>query len=236
MQIAVRAVLFDLDNTLADRDEAFVRWARWFARDQLGMSEPAAIEDVAAALIVLDADGYTPKGTLFRAIAEQYAWQMGDVDALIGAYREQVIAHLPPLDSGAMDLLSALDEAGMPWGIVTNGSSLSQLGKIRKLGLEGEAACIVISEEIGLRKPDQAMFHLAAERLETPPSDILFVGDHPNLDVAGAANAGMQTAWLRRGRTWSADMGPVPPNLTIDSLRELVRAIWGSRTPEHSSC
>lgn len=219
---AVNAVLFDLDNTLADRDEAFTRWARWFSGEQLGFQEPAEIETLVANLIVLDAGGYTPRDTFARAVKAQHASLTDDVETLITAFRAQLIAHLPPLDAGAATLLAALDDTRVPWGIVTNGSSLSQLAKIRKLELADRAGCVIISEEIGIRKPDAEIFRVAAGRLGVAVGDVLFVGDHPEVDIAGAAKARMRTAWLHLGRTWPADLAPIAPDLIIGSLRELI--------------
>jgi putative hydrolase of the HAD superfamily len=221
---AVNAVLFDLDNTLADRDEGFVRWARWFAVERLGCETPPEIESAVASLIVRDAGGYTPRDAFMRALQEQYAYLADDTETLIAAFRSQLVAHLPPLDEGAVAFLTALDEARMPWGIVTNGSSRSQLGKIHKLGLADRARCLVISEDIGIRKPDPEIFLLAAARLGVAASDALFVGDHPEIDMTGAANAGMRTAWLHRGRRWPSHLTAVAPDFVIDSLQELMWA------------
>jgi putative hydrolase of the HAD superfamily len=235
MDQMISAVLFDLDNTLSDRDEAFSRWAHWFARDRLGLAADADVAEAVATIMLLDGGGYTPREALFGAIKERHAWLVGEVDALVREYRDQVVTYLPPLDDGSAGLLAALREAGVPWGIVTNGSSLNQRAKIRQLNLEDDAHDIVISEEVGPWKPDPAIFHLAAERLGVPAPEILFVGDHPENDVAGAARAGMQTAWLCRGRSWPAELLPVSPNYIADSLHELRWAALGSMGPEHSS-
>ncbi len=224
MPHAVNAVLFDLDNTLADRDVGFSRWARWFAVERLGCETPSEIEAAVTSLIARDGGGYTPRDAFIRALQEQHGGLDDDVETLIAALRAQLITHLPPLDDGTTTLLTALDEACVPWGIVTNGSSTSQLGKIRKLGLADRARCIVISEEVGVRKPDAEIFRLAAGRLGLAAGDILFVGDHPEADVVGAANAGMRTAWLHRGRTWPSPLDQIAPELVIDSLHDLMWA------------
>ncbi len=122
MHRAANAVLFDLDNTLADRDRAFAAWARWFVRERLGLADDVAIEEAVAALVVRDAGGHMAKEAIFRALKERHAGLTETVEALVEAFREQLLAHLPPLGADAARLLTALAEARIPWGIVSNGS------------------------------------------------------------------------------------------------------------------
>jgi putative hydrolase of the HAD superfamily len=218
---AVNAVLFDLDNTLADRDQAFRAWARWFAQEHLRLEHRQAIEEVVGGLITLDAEGRTPKDLMFATLKDRYPHLTEDVNDLASAFRQQLLAHLPPLADDAACLIDALDAIRMPWGIVTNGSA-GQLRKVEQLDLVDRAACIVISEEVGVRKPDPAIFHAAAAGVGVAPSHIMFVGDHPEADIAGAARAGMQTAWLRRGQEWPVHDSLAAPNLIVDSLGELL--------------
>lgn len=221
MDHAVNAVLFDLDNTLADRDEAFRAWARWFAQERLGLGHRPAIEEAVTALIALDADGRTPKDLMFSTLKDRYPSLTEDGNVLSAAFRQQLLVHLPPLEEGAARLIDALDGTGIPWGIVTNGSA-SQLRKVEKLGLADRVACIVVSEMVGARKPDPAIFHAAAAHIGVASPSILFVGDHPEADVAGAAQAGMRTAWLRRGRDWPVHCAPAVPDIIVESLGELL--------------
>jgi putative hydrolase of the HAD superfamily len=217
---AVNAVLFDLDNTLADRDWAFRAWASWFALKDLDLVDQQEVDEAVAELIELDADGRTPKDVLFSTLKDRYPHLTEDVNALSAAFRQQLLGHLPPLEDGAARLIVALDAAGILWGIVTNGSA-NQLRKVEKLDLVDRAACIVVSESVDARKPDPAIFHAAAARIGVAPARILVVGDHPEADIAGAARAGMQTVWLRRGREWPAHVATVP-DVIVDALDELL--------------
>lgn len=217
----ITAVLFDLDNTLADRDQAFLEWARWFVQARLGLEHPDAITEVVAELGALDGGGLAPKDQLFSAVKARYPSLTDEVRDLVPAFRQQLLEHLPPLDPETARLLDTLDTVGIRWGIVTNGSA-SQVRKVEKLGLVDRATCIVVSEVVGLRKPEPAIFQAAAASLGAAPSDVLFVGDHPEADVGGAAQAGMQTAWVRRGRKWPVHLAPLSPSFTVDALSELL--------------
>jgi len=215
----ITAVLFDLDNTLYDRDASFLRWARWFARDRLGLDADPAHGAAVDRLVTMDASGYRPRAEVFRWVKEQHPALTADVDDLIAGFYEEHVAHLA-LDGETRGLLDALDAAGLPFGIVTNGSA-QQLLKVRTLGLDARTTCVHVSALVGCRKPEAAIFLAAAADLGVAPGAILFVGDNPEADIVGAAAVGMRTAWLRRGRAWPDHLAATTPHYVIDSLAEL---------------
>ncbi|MDQ3695982.1 MAG: HAD family hydrolase [Chloroflexota bacterium] len=220
MAIPVRGVLFDLDNTLVDRDPVFLAYAAWFARERLGLREEAEHRVAVDLLVTLDAGGYGLKPAMFAAIQARYPVLAGEIDALVVEFRQQLLCHITGIDAATAHLLDKLDRHNLPWGIVTNGSS-NQLAKIRALTLEHRARAIVVSEVVGVRKPEREVFLLAAAQLAIAPAATLFVGDNPLADIQGAHQAGMQTAWLRRGRLWPPDLANCAPTYSIDSLSEL---------------
>ena len=79
----------------------------------------------------------------------------------------------------------------------------------------------MISEAEGLRKPDPAIFLRAADWLHVEPSQCLFVGDNPVVDILGAHAAGMRTAWFRRDAVWPVDLAPLP-GPAIDTLIQVL--------------
>lgn len=123
----------------------------------------------------------------------------------------------------AQHVLDALERAGVPFGIVTNGLARKR-HTLRVLGLERRAAVVIISDDLGRRKPDVAVFTRAATDLGVRPEVALFVGDKARQDIRGARDAGMKTAWLRRGRAhWSAR--GARPDVILGSLGDLPAAI-----------
>lgn len=222
----VRGVLFDLDNTLVDRDRAFLAYATWLARQRLGLRDDGEVRAAVAFLAALDAGGYGPKPAMFAALLARYPTLGGDVADLLAEFRRELRARLPGLDDGAAALLADLERRGLPWGIVTNGSA-GQLAKIQALDLERRATVILISEVAGCRKPDREIFLRAVAGLGTAPAATLFVGDNPVADIRGAHQAGLRTAWLRRGRAWPAGITDCAPDSIVDSLSGL-RPLLGS--------
>jgi FMN phosphatase YigB (HAD superfamily) len=79
---------------------------------------------------------------------------------------------------------------------------------------------VIISADVGMRKPNPKIFERMLAMLSLPAGEILFVGDTPEHDVAGAARVGMRTAWISAGKgPWPAEMPP--PDFVIADLAEL---------------
>lgn len=102
--------------------------------------------------------------------------------------------------AGLDRVLDTLDSWGVRMGIITNGGTVVQNLKVDALRLRPRMSTILVSEGIGMEKPDPPIFRRAAEDLGIGPSEAVYVGDHPIKDVFGAAAAGLRPIWLRRCR------------------------------------
>ncbi|RAN90285.1 2-haloalkanoic acid dehalogenase [Bacillus sp. SRB_28] len=81
-------------------------------------------------------------------------------------------------------------------GIITNGSTQRQKAKIMNTGLNEYFDTIIISEEVGFSKPDKCIFELALNKLNVQSEDVLFVGDDLEKDIAGCQNANIKGIWF----------------------------------------
>lgn len=93
---------------------------------------------------------------------------------------------------GAREAYHALAER-VPVGILTNGFLETQRLKCDQFGFWETARTVVISEEVGIMKPDRRIFDHT--RGEVPPEKVLYVGDSLNSDIRGGTAAGWRTAW-----------------------------------------
>lgn len=75
---------------------------------------------------------------------------------------------------------------------------------------------MVLSRDIGIRKPDPRIFRYALERIGVQPGNALHVGDSMKHDVVGARRAGMKTVWIR-----SEEEIREEPDYILCSIREL---------------
>ena len=117
-------------------------------------------------------------------------------------------------------LLSALREKGLKLGVVSNNYT-TIYETLSELGLTRYFDCIVISEEVGLQKPDPAILRLACERCGVSPNETLYVGDHP-FDIVCAHAAGAAAAWLPPNRWYRLPEESREPEIRLNGLWELV--------------
>jgi putative hydrolase of the HAD superfamily len=215
----IRGVLFDLDNTLYNRDLAFEQWIRAFVAKQFPDESEDGQDAIVQQVLAIDDHGYVNKRVLFTQARALYPTIAEEVDALCERFYQEWLVYVM-LDAGTQSVLNALDQKAIPFGIVTNGPVQQNL-KIDQLGLRSRIQCLFISEEFGCNKPDPAIFLAAASCLGLPCEQILFVGDNPRADICGAQAVGMTTAWLPYGTTWPATITEVQPDYVIGSIADL---------------
>ncbi|MBQ0827985.1 HAD family hydrolase [Streptomyces tagetis] len=128
------------------------------------------------------------------------------------------------------DVLPVLDAlAGSHRHAVLSNSSLTvQDRKLRVLGVHDRFEAILCAAELGVSKPDAAAFLAACEALGLAPHEVAYVGDHPEIDGRGAADAGLLSVWIDRGGPYAALEPPSGPR-RIASLSELP-ALLGADT------
>jgi putative hydrolase of the HAD superfamily len=116
------------------------------------------------------------------------------------------------------DSLPALERITARWPLasLTNGNA-----DLQRIGIHAHFAHHVCARDSGVAKPDPRIFLAAAERLGVAPAEILHVGDDPLLDIAGARDAGLRTAWINReGQPWPDELGS-PPELDLRDMTAL---------------
>jgi putative hydrolase of the HAD superfamily len=220
--VIVKAVLFDLDETLIQRHAAIRNFiASQYARFA-GALAPLTAENYAATFLELEDEGRADKAVVYPAVVEALRISGVSSDALLADYRARYPS-FAVLNPGALETLQALHASGVKLGIVTNGNGVVQNGKIDATGFRPLLDCVVISELVGLRKPDAAIFNLAASQLGVTAADCMFVGDNPEIDVVGSTAAGMRGVWFRAGAIWPSTLPA--PRFVIEALPECLALV-----------
>lgn len=181
----VRAVLFDLDGTLADTALDLVAAVNKVRTDR-GLA-PGPYETLrlqashGARGLIGSAFGVAPEDAAFPSLR----------DAFLANY-EAALCVQSRLFDGIPALLEALAARGMPWGIVTNKAARLTDPLVELLGLAEGAACVVSGDTTPHSKPHPAPLLYAAERIGIAPGRIVYVGDDLR-DIQAGKAAGMAT-------------------------------------------
>jgi putative hydrolase of the HAD superfamily len=190
----IKAVLFDLDGTLYDRDSLAValfygQYAA-FATELRGVSRERFLRDVHA----MDDHGHGVKETGYPELVQTWGLEAALAERLLTHFWANFDRHCR-LDATTRDTLDELRRRGMKLGVVTNGPSAMQRHKLALLGLEHAFDAVVVSGEEGVRKPDEEIFRRALARCGVAAHEAVFVGDHPVADIEGAHRAGLHAVW-----------------------------------------
>ncbi|GGL19081.1 hypothetical protein Sme01_36180 [Sphaerisporangium melleum] len=187
-----RLALFDLDNTLVDLDEAFRTWVGEFTEEHGLGSEAVDF------MVTLDRGGIPHRELFFAKVRERFTLPDG-VEELWDRYRRRMPG-LVRCRPQVLDGLVQLRASGWRVAVVTNGTADNQRGKIQRTRLVEAIDAYVLSGVEGIRKPDVALFEIAAKRCGmTLTGGGWMIGDSLIADIAGGRAAGLRTIWIDRG-------------------------------------
>ncbi|PWB13195.1 HAD family hydrolase [Acinetobacter sp. AM] len=199
----IRAVLFDLDNTLTHRDQSIQRYSEFLLEQFQSYLLVPDLEKIQHIIRRIDNGGYPKKEQLTHpsigasvtfALLQELAWKT-EVD--FHDFWFQYFGQCAVAMSGAIELLQSLKQQDYALAVVSNGGHATRLNILTGLGFSDYFDVIVSSEQAGMSKPHPQIFLHTAEKLGVHPSECLFIGDHPVNDVWGAQQAGIQAIWLQ---------------------------------------
>ncbi len=191
-----KAVIFDFDDTLQDRVTAFLTVARRLMERHMTAVSEEEREEYAYQMFAENCGGYVDYNVFFHSFVERWPFDEGVTgDQLLWEYR-RLFPLCSKLFPETVEVLKTLRQRGYRIGIITNGSALMQNRKLDVTGLRPYLDLALVSEDEGIHKPNPALFTRLAERLCVAPENCVFVGDHPQNDVRGARDAGMQAVYL----------------------------------------
>ena len=212
----VKAVLFDLDGTLLDRDASVEQFVSGQYDRLTEHLSHIPRNDYIARFIGLDCHGHVWKDKVYQALVSEFAIEGMNWQSLLEDYEMQFQFHCVPFQF-LTEMLNELKEQGYLLGIITNGRSQFQARAIEGLGVREYFDVILISEVEQVRKPQVEIFQRAMNRLGVSASDSIFVGDHPEADIVGAKGAMMKTIW-KRNLFWTE---PKEADAIVDELSEI---------------
>ena len=193
----LQLVLFDLDGTLLDTAPD-LGLALNIQRERHGLPplpqakiRPYASHGSKGLLSI--GFGLTPEHESFSGMREEYL-----------AIYDEVMTQSPILFDGMQDLLAAIEGRGLRWGIVTNKPRRFTIPILKKLALDGRAACVVCGDDAARAKPFPDTLFMACQLAGAEVSECLYVGDAER-DIQAGKAAGMCTVVSLYGYLDEAD-------------------------------
>ncbi|MFI9175194.1 HAD family hydrolase [Streptomyces lincolnensis] len=234
--MGIRAVVWDVDDTLFD----------YTAADRAGMRGHLTAEGLIGAYESVERaiarwrEVTDAQWARFSAGEVSFQGQRRDrvrvflgeelSDAEADAWFERYIGHYELAWALFPDVLPVLDAlaASHRHAVLSNSSIHVQDRKLRVLGVHDRFEAILCAAELGVSKPEARAFLAACDALELDPHQVAYVGDHPEIDGRGAADAGLLSVWIDRDGVYTgADASGGPHR--IASLAELP-ALLGADT------
>ena len=203
----IKAVLFDLDDTLFDHRHS-ARAALGFLKERFDDKLSAiSLDELERAHLEILNEIHTNvlDGTisLDEARIKRFAILFPRYDVILSEEEQYEVSSLYRIKYqaarratiGAINLLHALRLREVRIGVVSNNLLEEQLDKMQHCGLAPFIDSYTISEEAGVSKPDPHIFQIALERLQCAPGSAVMVGDSWTSDILGARAAGIRAIW-----------------------------------------
>jgi len=226
----VKAILFDLDNTLIDFMKMKQHAIESAAEAMIDAGLPLSREETLERINKI----YEKFGIEYQNVFDELLKEVfGRVDykilaAGVVAYRRVKEGYTEPYPHVTSTLIGLI-KRGYTLGIISDAPSFQVWSRLVGMNLHHYFDFVVALEDGGIRKPDEMPFKAAVEKLNLTPEELLMVGDDPNRDIAGAKKLGITTVLAKFGCLIKMD--PMKPqqkaDYEIDDISELLAILDG---------
>lgn len=214
-------MLFDLDDTLLNRDNAVEKMFLIILEKCYGEVNHSTKREMLRIFKECDNRGYgnSDKVKVLESFFDMFPPRNRLHENLIMDFWNN---SFPCCFSVNLDTINIVNSIKLhaKVAIITNGSTQRQKDKIVNTNLNSCIDTIIISDEVGYSKPDKRIFELALNKLEVQPETALFVGDNIENDIRGCQNANIKGIWLNPYKIRNNTL--IKPYAEINSLDELL--------------
>lgn len=189
----MKAILFDLDGTLLNREETLIRFCK---AQYKKFALETDLDMYVRRVCELDANGYVRKEIVYAEITKEFNFSKEIEQKLFLDYMNHFQEYCVPFN-GLIELLKALKDQQILLGIITNGRHEGQMASLRALSIEAFFDVVLISESEGIAKPNPEIFERALTLLGVKANEACYVGDHPINDIEAARKVGLTTIWKK---------------------------------------
>lgn len=191
--MTIRAVIFDLDQTLLDRNASL---SAFLLLQTSGMLKPDLQDPdgFVSRFVELDDNGRVWKDVVYRKLIEEFDLETWSMEELLAVYETRFCDFCVPRS----DAEQAIRELSPNYrlGLISNGKTPFQERNFQALGFSESFGSVLVSEAVGVRKPDPVIFRMGCSELGVRPEEAVYVGDNPTADIKGAQEAGLKAVFL----------------------------------------
>ena len=220
----IKAIVFDLDNTLID----FMKMKRMCVKNAVDAMIDAGLDYDKEKAVEVFFDMYFSLGIEYQNVFQEFSLEvLGKVDykiigAGISAYRKTKIAYVEPYPH-VISTLRELSKRGMKLCIVTDAPKIQAWIRLSDMKLHHFFDVVVAFDDTRKLKPDSRPFKKALEELKVKPEECLMVGDWIERDIEGAKKVGMKTCFARYGHI--GKMRASKADYEIDDIQEVINIV-----------
>lgn len=189
-----KAVIFDLDQTLLDRTTSLINFLTW-QTNYFRLVPNQIKQQFIQRFLDIDDNGKVWKDVVYENLTQEFMIKHISKEQLLESYIND-FNKFSCCFRNVEETILDLKQKGYLIGLVSNGKTPFQEHNFYALGLTEFFSSILVSEAVGLRKPDPKIFLLSCTQLGVPPQDCIFVGDNKIADIQGAKKVGMRTIFF----------------------------------------
>ena len=209
----IKAIIFDLDNTLIDRQKAFKEMLE--RKFHILFDDEELIQKMINDILKWDNNGTVERIDVFKKWAEVYHITKISPEQLDKEWSNES-GSVAFLFDDVRDTLKELKKK-YKIAVLTNGNASSQRRKLNTINIYDLLDYSLVSSEYGVRKPDKQIFEYTAIQLDLKTEECSYVGDNYKIDILGSRNAGMLPVFISRNNEIHEDV------LCIQTIKELLQ-------------
>lgn len=219
----IKAVLFDFDETLQDRTEAFEGYMDTFLDTYCPSISPEEKIKRKNDMRITGKGGYVNRVEWCTLLCNMWNWNDAPPAEELAMHYDRTFGEHNIIFPDSEKLLKELKDRGYIVGIITNGPSMLQHCKLDNSGLRPYCDIVVVSGDVGVHKPDPQLFVYTADKLGLKTEECVYVGDHPVNDIQGALAAGMKAIRMNYG--WFKDQDLRPDVPVIEEIIDVLKCL-----------
>lgn len=219
----IKAVFFDFDETLQNRTAAFEIYMDRFLAQYFPSLTSEEIEKRKNDMRQTGNGGYVNRVEWFALLSKMWKWEDAPDAETLNDHYEHTFGDCIVIYPESEKLFKELKNRGYIVGVVTNGPAVLQKHKMNNSGLMPLVDLLVVSGDYGVHKPNPELLKIAAEKVNLPCSECVYVGDHPVNDIQCALNAGMNAIRMNAGWFKGVDLNPEVP--TVENIIDVLKYV-----------